>query len=59
VDGVRELIIAPGPDIIAPGGNAVSTLPVAHVLLGLTAVAVLGLALLRIKNLSLRSLLPF
>jgi hypothetical protein len=36
VDGSRELIIAPGPDIIAPAGNAVSTLPVAHVLMGLT-----------------------
>lgn len=59
VDGARELIIAPGPDFIAPAGNAVSTLPVAHVLMGLTIVAVLGLALLRIKNLSLRSLLPF
>ena len=59
VDGARELIIAPGPDIIAPAGGVASLFPYAQVLMGLALIAVMGYALLRYKKLSLRSRLPF
>ena len=51
-----DLIIAPGPDVIAPMNNAVSMLPFAHVLLGLAVVALVGFALSRSK-LNLRNVL--
>ena len=49
-EGVRELIIAPNPNIISPAANA-AQFPTAQALIGLLCVFCMGLAILRLwKN---------
>ncbi len=52
IDGARELIIAPAPNIIAAATAAASTLNVVQVLIGMSCIAMFGLALLRMRRIT-------